>query len=253
MSMTLQVEMNLVRSSLTERSKALKELQLKLRKFRLAFKQHPHKKKIIFGVLSMLLLLGTTVGTIHYRQRQFDQQISDLQQAALEEMIEKTPYKRITGDYSGNDVEDLRPTNLSIDSNDLIQKYGVGIIRIPTIGLELPILEGMTQANLSIGAGTVKPNQRIGRGNFGLLGHYMTDSGLLFGGLRNVSIGDEVEITFYGKTAMYEVQETRIIHQSEGQYMLDNPEDPHYLTLLTCDGSRVGTDYRLMVRATILE
>lgn len=243
----------MIHLSLKERSNALKELQIKLRRIRLKFKQHPHKKKIILGILSVVLLIGTIIGMMHYRQKQFDQQISDLQQAGLSEMSGKTPYRRVIGDYSGDDVEDLRPQNLSIDSNDLINKYGVGIIRIPTIGLELPILEGMTQANLSIGAGTVKPNQRIGRGNFALLGHYMTNSGLLFGGLKNVSVGDQVEITFYGKTATYEVQETRIIHQSEGQYMLDSPEEPHYLTLLTCDGSRAGTDYRLMVRATMLE
>ncbi|AZP91622.1 hypothetical protein CYK55_00065 (plasmid) [Enterococcus mundtii] len=87
----------------------MKALQIKLRRIRLKFKQHPHKKKIILGILSVVLLIGTIIGTMHYRQRQFDQQISNLQQAGLSEMSGKTPYRRVIGDYSGDDVEDLRP------------------------------------------------------------------------------------------------------------------------------------------------
>lgn len=210
------------------------------------------KKKLIISVVAFLLIACGFVGNQLW-QRKFDQRVFDLQQEALTEMAGKIPYQRVTGNYTGEDVEMLRLGNLSADAGNLIQQYGVGIIRIPSIEMELPVLEGITQANISIGAGTVKPNQRIGRGNFALLGHYMTNSGLLFGGLKNVQVGDEVYLTFYDKDAAYIVQEVKIVHQSEGKYMLDNPEEPHYLTLITCDGSRGGTDYRLIVRASLSE
>lgn len=209
----------------------------------------PNKKVIACLVALSLLLGGWTIYHV-VRQNQFENQVLTAQTEAVEQMANKTVYQRVYGDYSGDDVNTLRPGG-TVDPSDLISKYGVGMIAIPSIGLELPVLEGITQANISIGAGTVKPNQRIGHGNFALLGHYMTNSGLLFGGLKNVKTGDEVELTYYGKTETYIVQETKIVHQSEGQYMLDDPEKPHYLTLITCDGSRAGTDYRTIVRATL--
>lgn len=213
-------------------------------------KEFISNKKVIACLAILSLLLGGWSIYHVVRQNQFENQVLAAQTKAVEQMINKTVYQRVQGDYSGNDVNTLHPGG-TVDPSDLISKYGVGMIAIPSIGLELPVLEGITQANISIGAGTVKPNQRIGHGNFALLGHYMTNSGLLFGGLKNVKYGDEVVLTYYGKTETYIVQETKIVHQSEGQYMLDDPEEPHYLTLITCDGSRVGTDYRTIVRATL--
>lgn len=209
-------------------------------------------KKVIACLVALSLLLGGWAIYHVVRQNQFENQVLVAQTEAVEHMTNKTVYRRIHGDYSGDDVDTLRHGG-AVDPLELISKYGVGMIAISSIGLELSVLEGITQANISIGAGTVKPNQRIGHGNFALLGHYMTNSGLLFGGLKNVKPGDEVVLTYYGKTETYIVQETKIVHQSEGQYMLDDPEEPHYLTLITCDGSRVGTDYRLIVRARVSE
>lgn len=213
-------------------------------------KEFISNKKLISCLAVLSLLLGGWSIYHVVRQNQFESQVLVAQTEAVEQMTNKTVYQRIHGDYSGDGVDTLRPRGV-VDPSDLISKYGVGMIAIPSIGLELPVLEGITQANISIGAGTIKPNQRIGHGNFALLGHYMTNSGLLFGGLKNAKIGDEVVLTYYGKTETYIVQETKIVHQSEGRYMLDDPEEPHYLTLITCDGSRAGTDYRTIVRATL--
>lgn len=198
----------------------------------------------------MLLISSIIFGVISFRQKQFDQRVYQLQELAFKQMTTKEPTK-VRGNYSGNDIETLQLSHLTVDPQSLIDRYGVGMISIPSINLQLPILEGITQENLSIGVGTVRPNQKLGEGNFVLLGHYMTNKGLLFGGLKQVEIGDTIQISFYQEDATYVVQETKVIHQSEGQYMLDDPSDHHWLTLLTCDGSRIGTDYRVMVRATI--
>ncbi len=200
----------------------------------------------------MFLISSVILGIITFRQKQFDQRVYQLQELALEQMTTKEP-TYVRGNYSGNDIETLQMNHLTVDPQALIDRYGVGMISIPSINLQLPILEGITQANLSIGVGTVRPNQKLGEGNFVLLGHYMTNEGLLFGGLKQVEIGDTIQISFYQENAEYVVQEVKVIHQSEGQYMLNDPSDHHWLTLLTCDGSRVGTDYRVMVRATIKE
>lgn len=214
------------------------------------------KKLILISAISIFLLTVSVGSGIALRQKKFEEQVATLQTEAVQEMALKevsTTKKIVEGDYSGSDIDTLRPGDLNVDATNLIQQYGVGMLEIPSIGMELPILEGITQANLSVGVGTVKPNQQLGKGTFALLGHYMTNRGLLFGGLKYVSIGDEIHITYYNESATYIVQESRIIHQSEGQYMYDEVDGSHWLTLLTCDGSRIGTDNRLMVRATLKE
>lgn len=107
----------------------------------------------------------------------------------------------------------------------------------------------MTQANLSVGAGTAKADQVPGKGNFVLLGHYMTNRGVLFGGLRYVQKGNEVTVTYHDRKAIYEVTDIKVIHQSEVQYMEDEKGKDGILTLITCDSSREGTPNRLIVQA----
>lgn len=231
----------------------MRGLLIKTRRLKLLFRQMSKRKKIVVYTTTVILIVGLVILGVFIKHFQFSKQVNALQQEALVEMQQKLPDQRVIGNYSGEDIEPLRSSHLPVDPVELIDQYGVGFIRIPAVGMDLPILEGITQANISIGAGTVKANQQIGKGNFALLGHYMTSQGLLFGSLQYVSVGDEVEITFYGEEATYVVQETRVIHQSEGQYMLDDPDDSHWLTLLTCNSDRVGSDYRIMVRATMKE
>ncbi|NSS92983.1 class A sortase [Enterococcus faecalis] len=229
----------------------MRGLLIKVRRLKLLFGQMSKRKKIAVYTTTVILIVGLVVLGVFIKHFQFSKQVNELQQEALIEMQQKVPDQRVIGNYSGEDIEPLQSSHLPVDPVELIDKYGVGFIRIPAVGMELPILEGITQANISIGVGTVKANQQIGKGNFALLGHYMTSQELLFGSLQYVSVGDEIEITFYGKEATYVVQETRVIQQSEGQYMLDDLDDSHWLTLLTCHSDRIDSDYRIMVRATV--
>lgn len=205
----------------------------------------------VAGFILSVIIVGSI---LLLRQKAFENKLFELQIVATQEMAKKEATKIINGDYSGEDIATLRPENLLVvDAKNVIQQYGVGMLEISTIGLRLPIVEGITQTNLSIGVGTVKPNQKLGKGNFALLGHYMTRQELLFGGLKHVAIGDEIQITYYQDEAVYVVKESQIIHQSQGQYLFDDSEEHHWLTLVTCDGRSVGTDYRLMIRAKLKE
>lgn len=219
-------------------------------------KTHRRKKMIVIGALacvcvcvfaSMLLLRS------FMQQRQFEAKVQQKQEEALELMISNEEKTNRPADYSGNDVETLTPQNMNVNVPRQVERYGAGILEIPSINMKLPVLEGMTQANISIGAGTVKPNQKIRQGNFALISHYMTNSGLLFGGIKNISVGDDIFLTYYEETGHYQVQEVKVIHESEGQYMFDDEDGSHWLTLLTCEGSHEGTEYRFMVRASLIK
>ncbi|MGX7211771.1 sortase family protein [Enterococcus innesii] len=114
--------------------------------------------------MSIFFLIG------YLQQRSFETSIAEIQAEALTVMENKEEIKARPADYSGMDVETLEPGTLNVNVQDQVSQFGVGTFEIPSIGLKLPVLEGITQANISIGVGTVKPNQAIGKGNFALLG-----------------------------------------------------------------------------------
>lgn len=134
-----------------------------------------------------------------------------------------------------------------VNAEKVVSTFGAGMIQIPSIHMNLPILEGMSQENLSVGAGTMKPNQELGKGNFTLAGHYMTNAGLLFGGIKNVKKNDLVQVTYENKTMNFKVTKVKQITAEDNQVIFDS-EGNGILTLITCDSSVVGTAGRLMVR-----
>lgn len=63
----------------------------------------------------------------------------------------------------GISVSVLNKTADSLSYKDVIRR---GSLAIPLLNLSVPIYEGSNDAVLSLGAGTVKPGQKLGRGNF---------------------------------------------------------------------------------------
>jgi sortase A len=170
-----------------------------------------------------------------------------------EELVPVASMKQ-TIDYSGKTVRPLTVEAMKqVDAEKVVTQYGAGTIEIPSIGMKLPILEGMTQENLSVGAGTMKPNQVLGQGNFALAGHYMTNEGLLFGGIKNVHQGDLIQLTYQNQLRLvaYRVTEVKLITKDQGQVISDS-QGTGLLTLITCDSSVAGTNGRLMVRAAVV-
>lgn len=69
----------------------------------------------------------------------------------------------------------------------------IGSIAVPSVHMQLPILKGVGNAVLAIGAGTMKPNQQLGQGNYALAGHYFEEKDILFSPLYQAQIGDIVQ------------------------------------------------------------
>ncbi|MFB8450031.1 class A sortase [Enterococcus thailandicus] len=244
------------------------------------------KRQSIVSVLvvSICLLLG--IGGLsfyaysNYQQDHFDKVTETVQSKALDEMKKKEKIitsnsKENTIEIAGSTTDNSSTNNLSIDRKKVdysgksvktltlddmekvnpkkvVSSFGVGRIEIADIALFLPILEGVSQENLSVGAGTMKANQSLGRGNFALAGHYMTDAGLLFGGIKNVTVGSGIYVTYYSDMAYYTVTEVKHITKHDGDVVLDS-QGEGILTLITCDSSIDGTAGRYMVRAKLVQ
>jgi sortase A len=105
----------------------------------------------------------------------------------------------------------------------------VAILRIPRIGLEVPVLEGTNKVNLNRGVGcivgTVRP---LELGNIGIAGH--RDG--FFRGLKEIMPGDVVELESNSVNANYAVDDIEIVDPSDSAVLL--PRSKPAITMVTC-------------------
>lgn len=105
----------------------------------------------------------------------------------------------------------------------------VAILRIPKIGLEVPVFEGTDEITLNRGLGRIPGTARPGDGgNLGLAGH--RDG--FFRGLKDIEIGDVLELESLSGYQSYRVSEIKIVLPADVE-VLDPTAEPT-LTLVTC-------------------
>lgn len=138
------------------------------------------------------------------------------------------------------------PPRVDIDSIE----NAVGVITIPSVDLEEPILHGTTNQNLLLGATTMKPEQKMGENNYTLAGHNHHTRNVLFQPIRYAEIGAEIFITDKDKVYTYKVVEKEIV-QPERVEVLDDVEGKKLITLVSCH-AKDGSD-RIIVTGELHE
>lgn len=115
------------------------------------------------------------------------------------------------------------------DSLSTHSARAIGILRIPKIHLEAPILEGTDDFSLNQGIGRIPGTAAIAApGNVGIAGH--RDG--FFRKLKDVVVGDEVEIVTHADTRTYVVDRVIIVDPHDISVL--KPRERPSLTLVTC-------------------
>lgn len=127
--------------------------------------------------------------------------------------------------------------------------YMVGEIIMPSVDMHVPILEGISNENLWLGAGTMKPGQKMGQRNYALAGHHMWDPSQLFTPIMNSEIGDAVYVTDKNMIHEYKVTDMFVAAESDG-YLVNDSEVSEsgmpMITLVTCTDVW-GTDRYIVI------
>lgn len=134
---------------------------------------------------------------------------------------------------------------LTLPNTDNVE--GIGTISMPEVDMTLPVLDGLSDANLMTGAGTMKQDQVAGQGNYSLAGHNWRDRTTLFSPLHRAEEGMSIFLTIDGETYEYSVSTIQTVEPTRIDIIED--QDEPMLTLVTCnhDGSE-----RLIVQATLV-
>lgn len=130
----------------------------------------------------------------------------------------------------------------------------IGRIAIPAVNLKLPVYNGLgtNGRNLLYGAGTLRPNQKMGTGNYTLAGHHMSNENILFGPLMKTKIGQKVYLTDGKRVYTYQIEQRAIIDEHQTQWINDEPHQK-MLTLFTCTTAKSGETHRLVVRGNLIK
>lgn len=180
---------------------------------------------ITVGILLALFVVYELFGT---------NLITSRHQSALRDDLEQ----QFAAAEAGRDVE-LRP----------IPGQAIGIIRIPSIDLNMAFVEGVSAADLKKGpghyAGTPLPGED---GNVGIAAH-RTTYGRPFWALDKLKAGDEVFVRTVEGTFVYEVVWQKVVTPND--HWVLGPTTHRSLTLTTCN-PRFSAAERLIVRAHLV-
>ncbi|NYF23814.1 class D sortase [Sporosarcina sp. JAI121] len=135
--------------------------------------------------------------------------------------------------------------------NDKTQGFhGIeGVLTIPLIELELPVLYGADSVNLSRALGAVANMDRPGEmgGSYAIAGHQAHVFGAFFNRLHEVEAGTRFTYETREGTMEFEVFEVKVVKPHEVD-VLDREKDIALLSLITCYPAN-SNKYRLVIQA----
>ncbi len=212
-----------------------------------------HKVKItknkIIKILSVLLIMVGIGIMLQYPIRDFlIQRNTDTLLAITEEQMRENRENEGVIDFA--DVREVTTDAVLRASMYADASYMViGRIQIEAVGLDLPILNTLTDEAMFLGASIMSHEQVMGQGNYTLTSHHMRNPDLLFSPLDRVNIGDEVVISDDTGYFTYVVTSTEVVPPTAME-VLDEIEGKAIITLITCAD---GGANRLVVRGELVK
>lgn len=131
--------------------------------------------------------------------------------------------------------------------------YKLGYVTVPKLNITYQILKGTTEKELQNGVGLFEgsdvPEDRKGIHSV-IVGHNGVYGREYFSNLKDMVLGDKVEITVLDKTFEYKVVEIKTVLPDEAKFEVD--EKKNYVTLVTC--TPYGSNsHRLLVKCERME
>ncbi|WP_208423110.1 class A sortase [Latilactobacillus fragifolii] len=204
----------------------------------------------VTGVLILVFALYSLFKVTNEAKQQLNNQAQLISQT--KQALKKPTKANRQAQYDPNSIHDFNYQDYEAAiANQVINQSAVGIITIPAVGIEEPILEGVSNQNLSVGVVTVKPNEQPGVGNYALAGHNELNSGrLLFGNLVHVKVGDLIKITTRQREYHYQV--TQVNHNLDASHgeIISDQQGSQIITLYTCNNRTEAG--RIMVRGKLI-
>ena len=182
-------------------------------------------------LLSIALIFNANIRDMFMIWNTNKYQVSQVTKEEIEEN------KETEGNFDFDSVKSLSSEAVLSSQWDAQQLPVIGGIAIPEVEITLPIFKGLDNVNLFYGAGTMKPNQKMGEGNYSLASHHIftaeNASQMLFSPLVNAKEGMKIYLTDKEKVYTYVIREVKHVTPDRVDEIEDR-EGIKEITLVTC-------------------
>ena len=182
-------------------------------------------------LLSLALIFNSKIRNIFMVWNTNKYQVSQVSKEKLEEN------NSAEGNFDFNSVKSISSEAVLSAQWDAQQLPVIGGIAVPEVEINLPIFKGLDNVNLFYGAGTMKPNQKMGEGNYSLASHHIftaeNASQMLFSPLVNAKAGMKIYLTDKDKVYTYVIREVKHVTPDRVDE-IDDREGINEITLVTC-------------------
>ncbi|RSJ65358.1 Sortase family protein [Streptococcus oralis] len=182
-------------------------------------------------LLSLVLIFNAQIRDIFMVWNTNKYQVSQVTKEKIEEN------KEIEGNFDFDSVKSISSEAVLAAQWDAQQLPVIGGIAIPEVEINLPIFKGLDNVNLFYGAGTMKPDQKMGESNYSLASHHIftaeNASQMLFSPLVNAKAGMKIYLTDKDKVYTYEITEVKHVTPDRVDEIEDR-DGVKEITLVTC-------------------
>ncbi|HEL9590658.1 TPA: class A sortase [Streptococcus suis] len=197
---------------------------------------------VVLILISLALIFNTSIRNFIIGLNTNKYQISNV----TTEDIEKNKQAETTFDF--DQVQSISTEAILAAQWDAQRLPVIGGIAVPELGINLPIFKGVFNTSLMYGAGTMKENQEMGKGNYALASHHIFGvtgaADVLFSPLDRAKNGMKIYITDKTNVYTYVIDSVEIV-SPESVYVIDDVEGRTEVTLVTC------TDYNATQRIIV--
>ncbi|SEI56362.1 sortase A [Alkalibacterium gilvum] len=181
-----------------------------------------------------------------------DQSIAYISQKYSEEVVtaevvENNNEKEVSFDF--DIIEDLDGEAVIKAMREHKDLPVIGSLSIPSVDLSLPIIKGVSNAGLAVGAVTLSEDQKMGQGNYALAGHYMTNPKLLFRPIYRMKKGHLMYLNDGDRVYVYQMTESKTVEATDLS-VLEDSLDKSVITLITCNNEG---ETRYIVKGELVE
>lgn len=205
-------------------------------------KQTPkkHRWRWLWIVLFIFLLAISLV--LIFNEQIKNWLISSYQPRISRKSVQSNQKKKASYDFSK--VKSLDFSTVANARWNTADIHVVGEILMPQSKVHLPIAKGISNEVLALTAGTMRPDQKMGEGNYPLAGHHMTSQTILFSPLYwKTRVGQKIYLTDAKRVYEYQVSVRKFIPATDVQVIAQTKQK--LVTLITCDATGAN---RLMIR-----
>ncbi|HEP1569875.1 TPA: class A sortase [Streptococcus suis] len=197
---------------------------------------------VVLILISLALIFNTSIRNFIIGWNTNKYQLSNV----TTEDIEKNKQAETTFDF--DQVQSISTEAILAAQWDAQRLPVIGGIAVPELGINLPIFKGVFNTSLMYGAGTMKENQEMGKGNYALASHHIFGvtgaADVLFSPLDRAKNGMKIYITDKTNVYTYVIDSVEIV-SPESVYVIDDVEGRTEVTLVTC------TDYNATQRIIV--